>query len=117
MLVGIQFMAILFALVMVYMTFLYYKRGNYEVNAFLFWMFIWGSFLFFAMFPDLAYGVMEVLSIERTADFFVSGALGVLSVMLFRLYVRNKQLEEKIDIIVRKVALDKAYRKKSRKTK
>lgn len=114
MLPGIQLLAILFGLIMVYMTFLYYKRGNYGSNAFLFWIVIWGAFIFVSAFPNLVYGVMDLLSVQRTADFLVSGSIMVFSVVLFKLYVRNKELEAKIDIIVRKVAMDKAYRKRKK---
>ncbi|MFW6231237.1 MAG: DUF2304 domain-containing protein [Nanoarchaeota archaeon] len=112
MLPGIQLLGILFGLVMVYMTFLYYKRKNYGTAAFIFWMGIWTAFLVLAIFPTFVYGVMGLLDIQRTADFFVIGALLLYSVVIFKLYVRNKQLEDKVEKIVRKVALDKAYRRK-----
>ncbi len=112
MLPGIQLLAILFGLIMVYMTFLYYKRGNYGSKAFLFWMFVWGIFIFVSAFPNLVYGIMDLLAIQRTADFLVSATIMVFSVVLFKLYVRNKELESKIDVVVRKVAMDKAYRKR-----
>lgn len=115
MLYGIQLLGILFGLVMIYMTFLYFKRGNYGTGAFFFWIAIWGAFLVLATFPRFVYGIMDVLAIQRTADFFVVSALMVYSVVIFKLYVRNKELQAKIEKVVRKVAFDKAYRKRSRK--
>lgn len=114
MLPGIQLLGILFALVMVYFTFLYYKRGSYGTRAFVFWMVLWGGFLFLASFPRLVYGFMDVLAIERTADFFVIIALLIFSVIIFNLYVRQKQFEEKLEKVVRKVAFDRAYREKQK---
>lgn len=117
MLYGIQLIAILFGLIMIYMTFLYYKRNNYTLAAFLFWMAIWIAFLVFAAFPESVYGIMQVLAIERTADFFTVSALGVFAVVIFKLYVRNKELQDKIEKVVRKVAFDKAYRQTKRDKK
>ena len=112
---GIQLLAILFGLIMIYMTFLYFKRGNYGTIPFLFWIAIWLAFLVLAAFPRFVYGVMDALAIQRTADFFVVSALLVYSVVIFKLYVRNKELQAKIEKVVRRVAFDKAYRKRSRK--
>lgn len=108
-------MAILFGLVMMYMTFLYYKRNNYGAHALLFWMALWGGFIFISSFPNLVYGLMDILAIQRTADFLVSGTLMIFSVVIFKLYVKSKVLEDKIDVVVRKVAMDKAYRKRVKK--
>jgi hypothetical protein len=117
MLYGIQLLAILFGLIMIYMTFLYYKRDNYNLTAFAFWFIIWIAFIVFATVPEVIYGLMNILAIERTADFFVISALGVLSVVIFKLYVKNKQLDDKIEKVVRKVAFDKVYRRQSREKK
>ena len=115
MLYGIQLLAILFGLIMIYMTFLYFKRGNYGSVPFFFWLTIWLAFLVLATFPNFVYGIMDALSIQRTADFFVISALLVYSVVIFKLYVRNKELQAKIEKVVKKVAFDKAYRKSARK--
>jgi hypothetical protein len=110
MLAGIQLIGIIFSLFMIYLTFLYFKRDDYGKMGFFFWMLIWLGFLTLVAFPKSVYNIMELLSIERTADFVVSGALLVFSVVIFKLYVSNKKLQYKIDSVVRKVALDKAYR-------
>ncbi len=110
MLAGIQLIGIVFSLFMIYLTFLYFKREDYGKTGFFFWMFIWLGFLVLVTFPKSVYNIMQLLSIERTADFIVAGALLVYSVVIFKLYVNNKKLQRKIEVIVRKVALDKAYR-------
>lgn len=110
MLAGIQLIGIVFSLFMIYLTFLYFKRDDYGKLGFFFWMMVWLGFLLLVTFPKSVYNIMELLSIERTADFVVSGALLLYSVVIFKLYVSNKKLQRKIDSVVRKVALDKAYR-------
>lgn len=115
MLYGIQLLAVLFGLVMLYLTFLYFKRSNYGTTAFIFWVLVWASFLVISMFPTTVYGIMDALSIQRTADFFVISALMIYSVVIFKLYVRNKELQAKIEKVVKKVAFDKAYRGRSKK--
>ena len=75
MLFGVQILILLFGLVMIYLTFLYYKRANYDKAGLIVWFLIWLGFIFLGMFPKTVYGVMEVLAIDRTADFFYAGGM------------------------------------------
>ncbi len=60
---------------------------------------------------ETIYGVMETLSIQRTVDFFVIGGFLFFSVMIFHLYVVVKQTQKKVEIVVRRVALEKQTKK------
>ncbi len=63
------------------------------------------------MFPETMYSIMETLSIQRTVDFFVIGGFLFFSVIIFYLYIIVKQTQKKVEMIVRKVALEKKSRK------
>ena len=63
------------------------------------------------MFPETIYGVMETLSIQRTVDFFVIGAFLFFSVIIFYLYIVVKQTQKKVEMVVRKIALEKKAKK------
>jgi len=63
------------------------------------------------MFPETIYGIMETLNIQRTVDFFVIGGFLFFSIMIFYLYVVVKQTQKKVEMVVRKVALEKKAKK------
>lgn len=105
---GIQIIGILFALVMIYLTFLYYKKQSYSTRSFIFWLSVWIAFLAATFFPTSLYGIMEELNIERTVDFFVIGGFMFFAVVIFHLFVTIKKLEAKIEKIVRETAIKKA---------
>jgi len=63
------------------------------------------------MFPETIYGMMETLNIQRTVDFFVIGGFLFFSVIIFYLYVVVKQTQKKVEMVVRKVALEKKAKK------
>ena len=63
------------------------------------------------MFPETIYGIMETLSIQRTVDFFVIGGFLFFSVIIFHLYVVVKQTQKKVEMVVRRVALEKQTKK------
>lgn len=104
---GLQMLGILFGLIMIYLTFINFKRKNYDVKDFAIWTVVWVFFLFITIFPKLVYGVMESLQIERTVDFFVIGGFMFFSVIIFYLYRSVKKSEKKVEEIVRKIALKK----------
>lgn len=105
MIFGIQIIGILFGLIMVYFTFLYYKRKEYEKYSFFIWIFIWLFFLFIVMVPEVLYAVMEILKVERTVDFFVIGGFFIFSIIVFYLFVITKRTERKVENLVRNFAL------------
>ncbi|MFP4112435.1 MAG: DUF2304 family protein [Candidatus Woesearchaeota archaeon] len=108
MIAGIQIVGIFFALFMLYLTFLYFKRDDYGVFGFLVWFAIWSAFLVLVSFPRTVYGIMYALKIERTADFFVATALMFFSIVIFKLYDNNKKLNKKMEDVIRKVAFMQA---------
>jgi len=112
MIVGIQAVGILFALVMMYLTFLYYKRSNYSTRSFVLWICIWAAFVILTVFPQTLYGLMEELSIQRTVDLFIIGGFMLFAVIIFYLFSTIKYLEARIEQVVRKVALENPKRKK-----
>lgn len=108
MLFGVQIIILLFGLIMIYFTFLYYKRANYDKFGLVFWLLVWLGFLFLGMFPQTVYGIMQALAIERTADFFYAGGILLFSVVLFHLYNITKKNQKQLEILVRKIALKEA---------
>jgi len=108
MITGIQFIGVLFALIMIYLTFLYYKKQSYSTKSFALWMTIWSVFLLATFFPSTLYGLMEELSIQRTVDFFIIGGFLFFTAIIFHLYVIIKGLENKIEKIVTEMAKRRA---------
>jgi hypothetical protein len=114
---GFQILGILFGLIMMYLTFLYYKRANYDKVGLIFWFIVWVGFTFLVAFPKIIYGVMDVLEIERTADFFYVSGFLFFSVILFYVYNLTKKNQKQLETLVREIAFKKADEKKGRKTK
>ncbi|MBN2566813.1 DUF2304 domain-containing protein [Candidatus Woesearchaeota archaeon] len=105
MIYGLQLIGILFGLVMVYITFLFYKRRDYELRGFVAWLGIWLVFLALVLFPSTIYGVMETLRIERTVDFFVIAGFMFFAVLIFKVYDTTKRTQKKVESLVRGFAM------------
>ena len=106
MIMGIQLMGIIFVFIMIYLTFLYYKKSHYSAASLSLWMAVWVGALLLVLFPETLYGIMETLKIERTVDFFVISGFMFFIVLIFYLYSAVKQMQRKMEKLVRKVAID-----------
>ena len=107
MIFGIQIIAILFVIVMIYLTFLYYKRSHYSRKSLFLWLVVWLGALVLVVFPASIYGIMETLKIERTVDFFVIAGFMFFTVIIFYLYNAVKQMQRKMEKLVREFAIEK----------
>lgn len=103
----LQIFAVIFLLILIYFSFMFYKRKEYSIKDFIFWLLVWIIAIFLVSFPETVYGVMESLQIQRTVDFFVIAGFMFLTVVIFFLYTKIRKLEYKIEIVVRKIALKK----------
>lgn len=109
---GIQLIGILFSIVMIYLTYVYYKRNNYSLRSMLLWLLVWVGVLVLISVPQSVYGLMQALQIERTADFFVMAGFTFFSVIIFYLYMLVKKNNQKVEELVRVVAFEKSNKKK-----
>ena len=91
MFLGIQLLGIIFIAVMVYFTYLNYKRHNYGSRSFASWLAIWLLAGVVVLLPNTLYRFMDVLNIDRTQDFFFIGAFVILFVVVFNMYVTIKK--------------------------
>ena len=114
MIIGLQIVGLIFGLGMLYLTFLHFKRKEYLKGDFIVWSVVWLFFLFMVMFPSTLYGIMESLMIERTVDFFVIGGFMLFSIIIFQMYVSLKRMQNKVEEVVRKVAMDRAVKGKAK---
>jgi len=107
MILGIQIVGILFALFMLYLTFLHRKRNEFTVKEAAGWIIIWVVFLFVTISPSsIDYVVKDVLNVSRTMDFFIIAGFMLLIGVCFYMYTLVRINQKRIEQIVRKVALD-----------
>ncbi len=118
MIFGVQILAITFVALMMYFTYVNYKRKNYGIQSLLIWMFIWVGAIILVSFPKTIYGIMETLQIQRTADFFTLIGFAFFTVIIFYLYTNVKKNSYKMEHLVRQLAIrdaEKEAEKENRK--
>lgn len=111
MVLGLQIIGFAFALLMVYMSIIHYKKGSLTGVEIISWVTIWSVVIFAVLFPEILRTYSETFAVSRLFDLLIVGAFIVVIVMTSTLYVKIKDLEKKIEKLVRGNALKGAKMK------
>ena len=112
---GIQVIAISFALFMLYIAFLQFKRGNLNIKEFSFWVIVWLLFIFFALVPGVFTPLLAKIFVARAMDIIMIGAFMILAYLGFQNHIGVKGLQKQIQGLVRKEAIKKTKKSESQK--
>lgn len=112
---GVQIVAVVFLVLMMYFTYVNYKRKNYGFQSLILWMAVWIAAVVLVSFPTTIYGIMETLQIQRTADFFTLVGFAFIMVLIFYMYSVVKSSSYKVEQLVREMAIENANRKERKK--
>lgn len=108
---NIQVFAAVFGLVMMYLSFLHYKRHEFNRYQFVIWEVLWVGFAIVVLLPDRFNSVTERLGIARAFDLFAIAAFVVILFLTFHNYLLITKLEKRLEDRVRSAALDQVPKK------
>lgn len=112
MITGLQLIAILFALALIYFALLNFRRGEIDRVEFISWTLIWLAVTLIVIFPALLRPYAEKILITRLFDLMVVGGFILVIVMVSRIYIRTKKIEKKLEKLIRDDAIKDAKKKK-----
>ncbi|MBW2984849.1 DUF2304 domain-containing protein [Candidatus Woesearchaeota archaeon] len=107
MVLGIQILGSLFGIFMIYYTFLHHKRRELTTKEYSFWLALWILFIIVAVFPQILDPIVKSLSLVRTMDFFIILGFMFLIGSLFYTYTIVRKNQNKLEEIVRKIAIER----------
>ncbi len=105
MVLGIQVAGFLFGLFMIYYSFLNYKRKEFSIKEFSFWLALWVVFIVVALFPYLLDPLVKSLKFARTFDLLVIIGFIFLTAVIFHTYTITRKTQRKMEVIVRELAM------------
>ena len=110
--ITLQLILLAFAIFMVYSLFLHWKKKDISNNLFFFWVIIFSLFVFIAIFPKVLEPLLKELFLVRVMDLGMIGAFMILTYITIENNIKIKNLEIKIEKLVRKISLKKIKRGK-----
>ena len=102
--IGVQIIAILFAIFMIYVAFLHWKRKDINGGEIFFWTFLWLGFIIITLFPNILQNLTKLLFFTRVMDLLMVIAFMILALFGFLNHVSNRRMEKKIEELIRKEA-------------
>ena len=101
----IQFLGVLFGILMVYFTFVKFKRKELSMFEFFMWVFGWFVLIFVALVPSILDFIIAPLNFYRRLDFFVVFGFFILLGLGFYNYSVVKKMERKMVVFIRREAI------------
>ena len=102
---GIQILAVLFAVVMSYFTFLSFKRKEFTLTEVLGWIIIWLLLAIAAIFPDRFGQIAGDFGALRPLDLFTMMGFVVVLSISFYTYINVDRLRKKMEKTIRDLAI------------
>lgn len=104
MIVGLQVIALVFSLIMIYFAYLHFRRGEINTLELLFWFAAWMGATFIAIFPDIFRTFSATIAISRAFDLAMIGGFILLTPLVYMAYIRTKRIERKLEELIREEA-------------
>jgi hypothetical protein len=101
----IQLLAIFGSLLMGYATYVAFRRRELRRVEFAVWMAIWLVLVVVSIFPDRLRAIVHPLMVARLLDLVLIVGMFVLTVIVFRLNRALRRLDNRIERLVRELAL------------
>ncbi len=98
---GIQIVAIIFSLLMVYVTFLHLKKGELALGESAFFFLIWLGAIFLTVFPTSTDFILRTFRIYRLLDLGMIVGFMILIGLVFKDYLEIKNLKKKLEKLIR----------------
>ncbi len=100
-----QILGIGFSLMMLYLTFIYYRRGEFLPKDFMVWSIVWISFMIVVIFHRKFSLLLKPLSFVRLMDMLMVFAFMFLTALSFYLHALVRENQNKIEELTREMAI------------
>ena len=101
---GVQLVMLGFALFMVYILYLHWKKREITILIFLMWMLIWGVFIVLIVFPKILQPYLNSTFNLNVVDLIMVVSFMVLTYVTIENNIKIKNYSEKMEVLVRKMA-------------
>ena len=107
MVLGIQIAGFLFGLFMIYYSFIHYKRKEFTVKEFSFWLVLWMIFIVITLFPFVLDPIVRIGGFFRALDVLIISGFLFLILAIFYTHTITRKNQRQVETIVRAIAMKK----------
>lgn len=88
------------------------KKSKFEASDSIFWLFFIAILVILGAFPQISYGLSNILGFESPSNFIFLCVIAILLIRVFSLTAKVSLMRAKLDSLVQEVALDRNERAK-----
>lgn len=110
-----QVIALLFGFYMLYTVTIHQKKQIVSAVEASFWSSVWLLFSIIALFPNLLFEITHILHFSRVFDLLLVVAFMILTVLTFSNYFSYKKMQDRLEKIVRSIALQAGVGRNAKK--
>lgn len=107
MIIGLQITGFIFALLMIYLSIVHYKKGSLNGMEITIWIVIWTFVILAVIFPEILRTYSQAFAVSRLLDLLIAGGFILVISMVTTLYIKTKKIEKKFEDMIRKDSLKK----------
>ena len=107
MVLEIQVAGSLFAVFMIYYSFLKYKRKEFTAKEFVLWLVLWMLLIVISLFPYILDPISKKLNFARNFDLLVIAGFLFLILAIFYTYTLAKKNQKQLEAVVREISIRK----------
>ncbi|AKM83716.1 hypothetical protein A2422_02460 [Candidatus Woesebacteria bacterium RIFOXYC1_FULL_31_51] len=107
MIIGLQITGFIFALLMIYLSIVHYKKGSLNGMEIATWLVIWTLVILAVIFPEILRTYSQAFAVSRLLDLLIAGGFILVISMVAILYLKTKKIEKKLEDLIRRDALMK----------
>jgi len=101
----IQVIAIVFGIFALLKVILKMKNRKLTINEFIFWCSIWVVLIVLSIFPQISGNIADFFGFTRGIDFFIVSSILLIFYLIFRIYIKLEELDDKITKLARSIAI------------
>ncbi len=105
--IGIQILALIFGLVMMFLTYYSLRKREFSGIDFALWLLVWLGFTLAAIFPMTLKFFLQTFGVISVVQLFSILGMMFIFVVTFYLYKTVRKNKKQIEEVVKKVALEK----------
>jgi hypothetical protein len=108
----VHIIGIVFVLIMLYLTFLFYKKNHYNRSSFVFWNVVWVLAIVLLLVERSVFRFVQGLHFARAFDLYLSFGLMFVMAVAFYTYVKIERQDRRLEELVKEVAIKRVKKKK-----
>ena len=103
--IGLQIIGISIALTALYMSYLYFRRSDFNKLEFTIWALIWCGFITITITPSTFSFMIKPFGFVEMLDFIIVLSIFVIYLFVFNNFVTSRRLQKRLESLIRDDAL------------